>query len=84
MIKNESSPAVYGLFLEVELEGQVLLGLYHLAGEATAARSHYIALELQDFKYSMKELEAERLHLEDAVAVRRLAMGQVPSYNFAG
>jgi hypothetical protein len=83
MIKNESSPAVYGLFLEVELEGQVLLGLYHLEGEARAARVHYISLELQDFKYSLKELEAERLHLEDSVVVRRLALGQVPSYRFA-
>ena len=83
MIKNESSPAVYGLFLEVELEGQALLGLYNLEGEAEAARAHYIALELQDFEYSMKELEAEREHLEDSVVVRRLALGQVPSWNFA-
>jgi hypothetical protein len=83
MIKNESSPAVYGLFLEVELEGQVLLGLYSLEGEAEAARSHYIALETKNFTYSLKELEAEWDHLEDSVVVRRLAMGQVPSYNFA-
>jgi len=81
MIKNESSPAVYGLFFEVELEGQVLLGLYHLEGEAEAARSHYLALELE--AHCENQQSAARKYLEEAVVVRRLAMGQVPSYRFA-
>ena len=77
MIKNEqSSSAVYGLFFEVELEGQVLLGLYYLEGEAGAARQRYMAHESAGHPAAQK-------HLEKAVVVRRLAMGQVPSYSFA-
>jgi hypothetical protein len=82
MIKNEqSSSAVYGLFFEVEYEGQVLLGLYFLEGEAEAARQAYIATQLEDF--SADERDDERPYYEVHTAVRRLAMGQVPSYNFS-
>ena len=82
MIKNEqSSSAVYGLFFEVEYEGQVLLGLYFLEGEAEAARQAYIADQLEDFAADKQANERE--YYESAVVVRRLAMGQVPSYKFA-
>jgi hypothetical protein len=82
MITNdEFAPAVYGLFYEVELEGQVLLGLYFLEGEAEAARQAYIAEQLQDFP--LDERDNERLYQEENTVVRRLAVGQVPSYNFA-
>ena len=85
MNQEQSSPAVYGLFHEVEYEGQVLLGLYNLEGEAGAAQAHYIALQLEDFTdYTAEELQEEREYLQDCVVVRRLALGQVPSYNFAG
>ena len=82
MIKNEqSSSAVYGLFFEVEYEGQVLLGLYFLEGEAEAARQAYIATQLEDF--SEDERDDERPYYEVYTAVRRLAMGQVPSWTFS-
>lgn len=81
MIKNEqSSSAVYGLFFEAAFEGQVLLGLYFLEGEAEAARQAYIATQLEDFPGVQRP--AEQASLEENVVVRRLAMGQVPSYNF--
>ena len=81
MITNDqSSSAVYGLFFEVEYEGQVLLGLYFLEGEAEAARQAYIATQLEDFPGVQRP--AEQKYLEEHVVVRRLAVGQVPSYNF--
>jgi hypothetical protein len=80
-MSKQSSSAVYGLFFEVEYEGQVLLGLYNLESEAEAAREHYIALELQEHRENQQS--AERKHLEKAVVVRRLAVGQEPSYSFA-
>jgi hypothetical protein len=83
MNQERVSSAVYGLFYEVDYEGQSLLGLYNLEGEAEAARAHYIAIELEDFDFSAEEKEAERVHLERQVVVRRLAMGQVPSLRFA-
>jgi hypothetical protein len=75
-MSKQSSSAVYGLFFEVELEGQVLLGLYHLEGEAEAARQHYMADESAGDP-------AERKYLESSVVVRRLAVGHEPSYYFA-
>jgi hypothetical protein len=81
MITNESSTAVYGLFFEVELEGQVLLGLYSSWGSAEVARAHYIALELE--AHCENQQSAARKYLENAVVVRRLAVGQDPYYNFA-
>jgi hypothetical protein len=84
MNQAQSSSAVYGLFHEVEYEGQVLLGLYNLESEAEAARSHYISLELQDFtNLSSEELKEEQYRLKREVVVRRLAMGQVPDYHFS-
>ena len=73
---------MYGLFFEVEYEGQVLLGLYNLEFQAEAAREYYIAAEIAD--HPIQGVSAELDHLRKAVVVRRLAMGQVPDYNFAG
>ena len=82
MIKNEqSSSAVYGLFFEEDFEGQALLGLYFLEGEAETARQAYIADQLEAF--AVDKQAGPRDYYEHTVAVRRLAMGQVPSYNFA-
>ena len=80
-MNEQSSSAVYGLFFEVELEGQALLGLYHLEGEAEAARQAYIAEQLEAFP--LDEKDNERLYQEENTTIRRLAVGQVPSYNFA-
>ena len=82
MMKEQSSSAVYGLFFEVEYEGQVLLGLYFLEGEAEAARQAYIATQIAD--HPVQGVTEELDYLREATMVRRLAMGQVPSYNFAG
>lgn len=82
MNQEQVSSAVYGLFLEEDYEGSSLLGLYFLEGEAEAARQAYIAEQLEDFSAEKQEAFA-RDHYEHAVVVRRLAMGQVPSYKFA-
>ena len=82
MIKNEQSSAVYGLFHDIDFEGRFLLGLYFLEGEAEAAREAYIAAEIA--KHPSLEGTAEVLdYLRHGVVVRHLAMGQVPSFNFA-
>lgn len=81
MIKNEQSSAVYGLFHEFEFEGQVLLGLYSLEGEAEAARDAYIAAEAAD--HPLEGISRMLDNLRRGVVVRRLAMGQVPDYRFA-
>ena len=84
MNQEQVSSAVYGLFLLEDYEGSTLLGLYFLEGEAEAARQAYIAEQLEDFSAEKQEQEAfARVHYEHAVVVRRLAMGQVPSYKFA-
>jgi hypothetical protein len=75
-MNKQSSSAVYGLFFKVDYEGQVLLGLYYQEGEAEAARQRYMAPEAAGHPAAQK-------HLEKAVVVRRLAMGQVPSFSFA-
>ena len=80
-MKEQSSSAVYGLFFEVEYEGQVLLGLYHLEGEAEAARQAYIADQLEDFP--LDERDNERLYQEENTVIQRLAVGQVPRHGFA-
>ena len=81
MNQEQVSSAVYGLFFEEEYEGSSLLGLYFLEGEAEAARQAYIAEQLEDFPE--EDQANEREYYEHAVVVRRLAMGQVPSYKFA-
>jgi hypothetical protein len=80
MSNEQSSSAVYGLFFEVEYEGQVLLGLYLLRGEAEAARQAYIAEQVKDCPAHGLTEEMDYLRL--ATVVRRLPLGQVPSYNF--
>ena len=82
MNQEQSSSAVYGLFFEQDYEGSALLGLYFLEGEAEAARQAYIAEQLADFPED--EQDDEREYYEHVVVVRRLAIGQVPSCNFAG
>ena len=80
-MKEQSSSSVYALFFDVEYEGQVLLGLYFLEGEAEAARQSYIAEQLEDF--SEDERKDERSDLEESTVIRRLSIGQVPSFRFA-
>ena len=82
-MNEQSSSAVYGLFLEEDFEGQTLLGLYFLEGEAEVAREAYIADQLGDFSEDGRAQANIRDHYEHAVVIRRLSVGQVPRYNFA-
>ena len=65
---------MYGLFLGRDHEGQSILGLYHLEGEAEAARQAYI-----------KEWCAgpQTKYLKGCVKIRRQEVGAPPSWNFA-
>ena len=82
MIKNDqSSSAVYGLFDSVEFEGNILLGIYFLEGEAEAARAAYIDNEVSEYPQSMQA--RERNYREKSVVVKRLQAGLKPSVNFA-
>ena len=81
MMNEQSSSAVYGLFFDMDYEGSSLLGVYFLEGEAEAARQAYIAEQLEDFTVPLRG--TERPYYEQAVRVKRLATGQVPSLNFA-
>lgn len=80
-MNEQTSSAVYGLFYDVDYEGSNLLGIYFLEGEAEAARQAYIAEALEDFPTPLKG--TERPYYEVAVRVKRLAVGQAPSLNFA-
>ena len=73
--------AVYGLFEDMDYEGSTLLGVYFLEGEAEAAREAYIAEELAGFSVPLRG--TERPYYEQAIRVKRLATGQVPSLYFA-
>lgn len=73
--RTQTSSAMYGLFLEPEHEGYTLLGLYHLEGEAEAARQAYIA--------NVERGATETKYLEERVKFRRLEVGAAPSWNFA-
>ncbi len=68
---------MYGLFLDpwVTHGNYTLLGLYHLEGEAEAARQAYIQ--------SVERGVSETKFLEDRVKFRRLEVGAAPSWNFA-
>jgi hypothetical protein len=80
-MKNEqSSSAVYGVFFFYKACPS-LLGLYLLEGEAEAARQAYIAEQMKD--HPIQGFTEEIDCLRDATVVRRLQLGQVPSYNFS-
>jgi|LauGreDrversion4_2_1035121.scaffolds.fasta_scaffold630754_2 hypothetical protein len=85
MNQEQTSSAVYGVFFDVffdeDYEGQVLMGLYTLEGEAEAARDAYIASEMK--MYSLEGYSQELERLREHVVVRRLALGQVPRYDFS-
>lgn len=79
-MNEQYSPSVYGLFL-ADTDQDVLLGLYNLEGEADAAKMHFIAEEVADFS-AEKQTWARKEYMRD-VSVKRLALGQVPSFRFA-
>lgn len=81
MNQEQTSSAVYGVFFDEDYEGQVLMGLYTLEGEAEAARDAYIASEMK--MYSLEGYSQELERLREHVVVRRLALGQVPRYDFS-
>jgi len=81
MNQEQTSSAVYGVFFDEDYEGQVLMGLYFLEGEAEAARDAYIASEMK--MYSLEGYSQELERLREHVVVRRLALGQVPRYDFS-
>ena len=81
MNQEQTSSAVYGVFFDEDYEGQVLMGLYTLEGEAEAAREAYIASEMK--MYSLEGYSQELERLREHVVVRRLALGQVPRYDFS-
>lgn len=81
MKQEQTSSAVYGVFFDEDYEGQVLMGLYFLEGEAEAARDAYIASEMK--MYSLEGYSQELERLREHVVVRRLALGQVPRYDFS-
>lgn len=76
-MKNEqTSSVVYGLFYDVPYEGQNLLGIYFLEGEAAAARDAYIATQVSGVHPS--QLQDELDYYEGRTTVRRLRAGQPP------
>lgn len=81
MNQEQTSSAVYGVFFDEDYEGQVLMGLYFLEGEAEAARDAYIASEMK--MYSLEGYSQELDRLREHVVVRRLALGQVARYDFS-
>jgi len=81
MNQEQTSSAVYGVFFSEDYEGQVLMGLYTLEGEAEAAREAYIASEMK--MYSLEGYSRELERLRESVVVRRLALGQVARYDFS-
>ena len=81
MTAKPTSSAVYGVFFDEDYEGQVLMGLYSLEGEAEAAREAYIASEMK--MYSLEGYSQELERLREHVVVRRLALGQVVRYDFS-
>lgn len=81
MKQEQTSSAVYGVFFSEDYEGQVLMGLYSLEGEAEAAREAYIASDMEMCPAESYSRELERLR--ESVVVRRLALGQVARYDFS-
>ena len=81
MKQEQTSSAVYGVFFDEDYEGQVLMGLYFLEGEAEAAREAYIAADMEMCPSESYSRELERLR--ESVVVRRLALGQVARYDFS-
>lgn len=81
MNQEQTSSAVYGVFFDEDYEGQVLMGLYTLEGEAEAAREAYIAADMEMCPAESYFRELDRLR--ESVVVRRLALGQVPRYDFS-
>jgi hypothetical protein len=76
-MKNEqTSSVVYGLFYDMPYEGQNLLGIYFLEGEATAARDAYIATQVSGVDPS--QLQSELDYYGDHTVVRHLRTGQPP------
>jgi hypothetical protein len=79
MMNNQSSSAVYGLFLEGD-EGNILLGIYFLEGEAVAARAQYIEEEVSDF--DPNNAAQVRKTYEATVYVAQLPVGSKPDFYF--
>ena len=82
MKQEQTSSAVYGVFFDEDYEGQVLMGLYTLEGEAEAAREAYIASEMRTH-CPLEGFSRELDRLREHVVVRRLALGQVARYDFS-
>ena len=78
-LNNQSSSAVYGLFVEGD-EGDILLGIYFLEGEAIAARAHYIDEEVTDF--DPDNAAQVRKTYEATVYVAQLSVGSKPDFYF--
>ena len=83
MKQEQTSSAVYGVFFDEDYEGQVLMGLYSLEGEAEAAREAYIASDMEMCPSEAYSQEFGLDYLREHVVVRRLALGQVPRYDFS-
>ena len=81
MTPEQTASAVYGVFFSEDYEGQVLMGLYTLEGEAEAAREAYIASAMET--HSLEGYSQELDRLRESVVVRRLALGQVARYDFS-
>jgi hypothetical protein len=79
MMNNQSSSAVYGLFLEGD-EDNILLGIYFLEGEAVAARAQYIDDEVSDF--DPDNAAQVRETYEATVYVAQLSVGSKPDFYF--
>ena len=80
MIKNESSPAVYGLFFD-DVVSEYLIGIYFLEGEAEAARQAYV--DQRVLEYDPIHKDQVRVNYQEATIIRRLAVGQPASLRFA-
>ena len=78
-MNNQSSSAVYGLFLEGD-EDNILLGIYFLEGEAVAARAQYIDDEVSDF--DPDNAAQVRETYEATVYVAQLSVGSKPDFYF--
>ena len=78
-MNNQSSTAVYGLFLEGD-EGDILLGLYSSRGSADVARQEYIEEEVSDF--DPNNAAQVRKTYEATVYVAQLPVGSKPDFYF--
>jgi hypothetical protein len=81
MTTKPTSSAVYGVFFSEDYEGQVLMGLYSLEGEAEAAREAYIAADMKLCPAESYSRELERLR--KSVVVRRMDLGQPARYDYS-